>query len=137
MNPGQVLPSDPYAWCRNPACKHYNKDQTGKSRFNPLDSDGVPKRTKKPRKAVAKTPPEPKSEPIEPPDTEPEAVQKARARIKAVLDATEAQFSPGHVGLALAIVSQETGNDEAANSLIHEYNLTELYGIQPRDVQKS
>ena len=61
-----------------------------------------------------------------------EAVRRARARIKAVVDAVDDQFGSSAVGLALALVSQETGNNEAANILIRDYNLTELFGINPK-----
>lgn len=64
--------------------------------------------------------------------TEPSSLAKARARIRTVVERAASQFSPQTVGLALAIVSQETGNHDAANALIAEYGLTERYGIEPR-----
>lgn len=150
MDTGQVLKTDPYAWCRNKDCKKYNQDQSGKSRFKPLGDDAVKKSQtagywdaiRGKGKEGSKEPPpakpsKPKSLPMATPPVlvepkEPEPVRKARARIREVMEATEAQFGPNTIGLALAIVSQETGNHEAANSLIREYNLTKLYGIQPR-----
>lgn len=118
MDSGQVKKADPYAWCRNKKCIAYNSDQSsGATRFQALN--GV------------QPEPEPFKAEVDFP-AEPEAVSKARARIRSVLDATEAKFGSNAVGLALAIVSQETGNHEAANALINEYKLAEQYGIQPR-----
>lgn len=65
-------------------------------------------------------------------DGELDVVAKARKRIQLALDAVEKTYSKAVIGLALAIVSQQMGNNEAANALIAEYNLEELYGIQPR-----
>ncbi len=134
MDKGQVRKSDPYAWCRNKKCSEYNQDQTGgQSRFKPIPV--------KVKGIVIKTihcPPDPIEQAVkkamkEDPEQEPEAVTKARNRIRDVLKAVEAKFGTNAVGLALAIVSQETGSDEAANALIAEYRLSELYGIQQRD----
>lgn len=109
MDSGQVKKSDPYAWCRNKGCVRHNQDQTtdGSSRFDVLNeaSEG---------------------------SMEPDAVTKARARIKAVMSAAETQYGSNVVGLALAIVTQELGNHEAANSLIAEYELDKRFGIEPR-----
>jgi len=158
MDPGSVKTSDPYGWCRNKKCSRYNVDQSGESRFSPLEGEPVgtapttptapakpesdvvdpahdAKRQKSLRKSLAKTKakkeapeaPEPESE-----GDEPEAVRKARARIKKVVEAAKVQFGTQTVGLVLAICSQETGNHDAANQLIAEYNLTERFGIEPQ-----
>ena len=134
MDTGQVLPADPYAWCRNKACSNYNRDQDGKSRFPPLKGKRRKKKQTKP--SLPKLlPPSRLSTAVgtgRAGRAEGAAVAKARARIKAVIDATEEQYGPEAIGLALAIVSQETGNHAAANSLIREYRLLEKYGIQPK-----
>lgn len=62
---------------------------------------------------------------------EPEPIAKARARIKKLVgslvpEGTEA----ASVGIVLALLSQETGNQEAANHLIEQYGLTQRFGIQ-------
>jgi len=135
MDAGQVQKTDPYGWCRNEACDWFNKSQTDEPSFTPLPPGATPKtggctRVKKGRKPAPKArKAKPKAEPPRPGETE--AVTKARARIRSVVDAAEAQFGANTIGLALAIVSQETGNQDAANLLIKEYNLTELFGIQP------
>jgi len=160
MDAGQVLATDSYAWCRNQACAEYNKDQSGTSTFTPLTEHGV-KRIKSaaprplPKSETKKKSPAPAAPAIEAQpapvpvieaqpapsastSTQPAArvesaaVAKARARIRTVVEAAQSQFGVNAVGLALALVSQETGDQEAANALIREYNLTELFGILPR-----
>lgn len=37
MDAGPVKVEDTYGWCRNPSCDHYNQDQSGASRFKPLE----------------------------------------------------------------------------------------------------
>jgi type IV secretory pathway VirB10-like protein len=61
-----------------------------------------------------------------------EATVKARARIKKAIMTVQQTYSRNVIGLALAIVAQETGSHEAANALIREYKLDTAYGIQPR-----
>ena len=63
---------------------------------------------------------------------EPAAVKAARVRIREVLfQVIPGKYDASTVGIALALVSQETGNHAAANVLIAEYRLTEKYGILP------
>ena len=62
---------------------------------------------------------------------EPEALAKARRRLKGLL----AQIIPGgtpreSAGLVLAILSQETGNQRAAETLIDEFQLDKKFGLQ-------
>lgn len=76
--------------------------------------------------APAPEPPEPDEDDTE----EPEAVQKARARLKKMVKTATGDAPPAAIGLVLAIVSQETGNHAAANALIDEYDLTDLFGIK-------
>ena len=122
MDVGGVKKTDPYAWCRNGACSLHNRPQET-SRFSPLGekiTTGVPALDEAMAKGLPSVP------------AEPEAVAKARARIKDVMDAAETQFGSNAVGLALAIVTQELGNHEAANALIAEYDLAKRFGIEPR-----
>jgi len=128
MNPGPVQKDDPYGWCRNEACEWYNKSQTEMSSFTPLSADAMCQRIKQRTKTKVHRRAQKKKQ--EPPG-ESHAVIKARTRIKAVVSAAQEQLGPSTVGLALAIVTQETGNYEAANLLIKEYKLEKLYGIQP------
>jgi hypothetical protein len=193
MDPGAVKPADPYAWCRNAACSHFNQDQSGgTSRFQPQGGAAPAPAAKPAAKPVAKpvaaaakpatpakAPPKPaptseaaaKKAPVPviaprpaPPKTakptlpaladdallaaveasveeaaaerkagvEGEATAKARERIRKAMEAVEATYSRSVIGLALAIVAQETGSQAAANALITEFNLQEQYGIQPR-----
>ena len=52
------------------------------------------------------------------------------ARIKELLKDATAGAPRSAIGLVLALVSQETGNKLAANELIREHKLDELFGIQ-------
>lgn len=60
---------------------------------------------------------------------EPEAVTKARARIKKALTGG-GKYDQNVIGLALTILAQEMGNKDIADQLIDEYKLTERFGIQ-------
>jgi len=137
MDAGQVQKSDPYSWCRNKSCAWYNKSQTDDSSFTPLPGDGSGCKRLKKKKLRKKVKATKKAIAAKPKQTEAEPVTKARERIKRVLEAAEKQYGANAIGLALAIVSQETGNQKAANLLIEEYNLIELYGILPQKREKS
>lgn len=67
---------------------------------------------------------------VPPKPTEPEPIAKARRRLKDIL----AEVVKGHpreaAGLVLAILSQETGNQRAAEALIDEYKLDTKFGLQ-------
>ena len=63
-------------------------------------------------------------------DPEPEAIRKARARIKTLIEGATVGHPPQAVHLVLAIVNQETGNHTAANALITEYKLDDLFGLR-------
>ena len=67
------------------------------------------------------------------PEPEPEIVAKTRAMIVEQLKKLEVVHGKPMIGLALAIVAQETGSFEVANRLISEYGLRKLYGIKKRD----
>ena len=56
------------------------------------------------------------------------SVRMARQRIDKAIN-QDGAFSHNMIGLALAILSREDGQ-EAADKLVDEYNLTELYEIQ-------
>jgi len=71
--------------------------------------------------------------PVPPPQPVPElpAVAKTRDRIRALL--TKAQIDKSSkvtIGIALALLSQETGNHAAANALIVEHKLDVLLGLK-------
>jgi hypothetical protein len=101
---------DPWKYCRNSKCA---------TNLQPVASEAVA---------------QPSLPEVAPVPTEPEAVKKARVRIREILfRVIPGQFDASTVGVALALVSQETGNHAAANALIAEYSLTEKYGIQPVD----
>lgn len=145
MDSGTVRPDDSYAWCRNQGCAHYNIPQA-KSRFHPIAQvkltpvvEPVPVSKKSAVKPKAK----PKgdlgqlsklidSAPTLLAPTENAVVLTARERIQQVIAGVEQAYSRNIIGLALAIVAQELGSYDAANKLIEEYKLQELYGILPR-----
>lgn len=61
---------------------------------------------------------------------EPEAIRKARERIREfVREVTKGQQKEA-IGLVLALVNQETGSHKAANALIDEMNLDKTFGIR-------
>lgn len=61
---------------------------------------------------------------------EPEAVQVARKRLRAMIKQATGDAPPEAIGLVLAILTQETGNHAAANTLIAEYGLDKTFGIK-------
>lgn len=180
----KVKPSDPYAYCRNKACKQYTfrtlgadfdpkkgvkadlaaalkvgakakvrmlgtplLDRQGRVVVEPggklaptivahpetgipVPSDTRPAETKPTSKRGRKRAAVPVSEAPKRP-AEPEALAKARRRLKGLL----AQIIPGgtpreSAGLVLAILSQETGNQRAAETLIDEFELDKKFGLQ-------
>jgi hypothetical protein len=68
--------------------------------------------------------------PRSPFEPEPDALKKARARIKTLIAGATTGHPPQAVHLVLAIVNQETGNHKAANALIEEYKLDEMFGLR-------
>lgn len=76
-----------------------------------------------PKVAVAK---KPKQEVAE----EPEAIAKARARLKVLLKQATDGAPDQSIGLVLAILNQETGNTKAANVLIDDYGLEKAFGLK-------
>lgn len=61
--------------------------------------------------------------------TELPAVAKARERIREILKQVASGAPPAAVGLVLAIVNQETGNQVSANALIDEFELDKKFGL--------
>lgn len=109
-----VVKSMAWAWCRNSACKLNGVDQS------------------KPVMAVESTSIASDSSVLKAKvQSEPEAITRARERIRAVLKAAihsdkDRTVSRSTMGLVLALASQETGNHTAANALIDEHELTKL-----------
>lgn len=59
-------------------------------------------------------------------------VKQARDRIKRALT-QNGQYTPNLIGLVLTMLAQELDNNEIANKLIDDYNLSARYGIHKRD----
>lgn len=139
---------DPWAFCRNEACKLYGQDQTGgkasaalsvpKGKPLPPKLPALPHAKKgKPAPAV-KTAATPGKDPFKEmsealkarsvPKTEPEEIKRARARIKEALH-VNGEYTKSVVGLTLALAAQELGSQDVANRLIDEFDLTKL-GIE-------
>jgi len=82
----------------------------------------------------AKPSPPPSAEPVPETEdaygTEPESVRKARSRIRSLVRSVVQGQHVQAIQLVLALVNQETGNHKAANVLITEYKLDEIFGIQ-------
>lgn len=98
-----------------------------------------------PAEKAAKAAPEPAPKPVSkrgraraavpasavpPKPTEPEPIAKARRRIKDILSEVVKGHPREAAGLVLAILSQETGNQRAAEALIDEYKLDTKFGLQ-------
>jgi hypothetical protein len=62
------------------------------------------------------------------PANEPEAVTKARGRIRRALQ-QNGNYTHNIIGLVLTMLAQELGNKDIANQLIDEYQLTKRFGI--------
>lgn len=148
----KVRPADPYRFCRNEKCTRCGPSgitpspEPGPSRgMKELTDKDATKRLAKSKAAqkVTVTPPEPKPE--RPPTRakrrtvsaaqpekpgEPPAVAKARARIRALLESVTKDAPKVSVGLVLAILNQETGNHKAANQLIDDFKLDQVFGLE-------
>lgn len=59
-----------------------------------------------------------------------EAVKRARKALKPLIEKTTKGKPPISIGLVLAILNQETGNNKAANVLIEEYQLDKVFGLK-------
>jgi hypothetical protein len=125
----KVKKSDPWAFCRNRACETFGHDQARHAFV--VQKGKPPTRARGRRARTRKTVPSPGVPPSAP--VEPEAVQKARARIKELVRKLAHGRPEASVGLVLALVNQETGNQKAANALIAEYRLDELFGVKKFD----
>jgi hypothetical protein len=60
-------------------------------------------------------------------------VQKARARIRRLVERTTSNAPRLAVSLVLALINQETGNHRAANEIIDEFGLEKRFGLQKFD----
>lgn len=127
-----VSPEAPWAFCRNSACELYGKNQAA-SEASPPPRGKVEKLGPKIPLKVAK-PIEPPPAPVPKPVSEAEAVKRARARIREALNVNGA-YTKAAVGLTLTLVAQELGDNDIANNLIDEFNLTESFGIEKRAVK--
>jgi hypothetical protein len=138
MDPGSVRKTAPWAYCRNENCErrgvNQSKDEalrelnkqvasSGKSKPKPK---GSPELKKALKTLLPKAKPKPKPEPVK---TEPEAIQKARLRIREAL-AINGTYSKAVIGLTLTIIAQEMKSHEFANRLIDEFDLAKVYGIE-------
>lgn len=96
----------------------------------PLAIPAMPKPDTKPvSKRGVKRAAVPSSEaPRKPKEAEPLA--KARERIRGLISDVAAGAPRQSVGLVLALLSQETGSQAAANALIDEFDLASKYGLQ-------
>jgi hypothetical protein len=64
------------------------------------------------------------------PPGEPEAIAKARSRLRALLAEVAGGKTREEVGLVLAILNQESKNQRAAEVLIDEFELDKKFGLQ-------
>lgn len=150
----KVKKSDAWAWCRNRECELFGKDlSNGVYGDHPSDGDTeqgreatrqmfteskpmtdayqdqvdkkTPSRKRRKRKSIPAAGVPPGEKP------EPEAIQKARQRIRELLKQVVPKDAPPvSIGLTLALVNQETGNTQAANVLIDEYQLEDKFGVK-------
>lgn len=94
-----------------------------------VDQDRPPSRSRSRRAQMAsQAKKNPEATPVA--SEEPEAVQKARKRLKGMIEQAVGDAPPEAIGLVLAIVTQETGNHAAANALISEYRLDKVFGLK-------
>lgn len=103
----------PYAYCRNASCGLFGKNQSL--------ADGNHQSTQS--KVLS-----PATSALPLPEEHP-AVKKARRRIGEAIRGKKS-VAPNMVGLALTVMAQEIGSFKAANALIDDFGLADLYGIQ-------
>ena len=145
----KVSPEDPYQFCRNSACpcwgwrtddsapapeaqtaaQEVEQEQPEPAPTAPAPPEGARLlRRRAPHKAGNPPPALPPSVPVDEPKS---PVDAARESLR-LLVGTQKWDDPkaaAAVGLTLALLSQETGNHEAANVLIDKYDLGR-FGIQ-------
>lgn len=126
----KVKPSDPWKFCRNAHCSSFSGEELVSvekavervpRRKRPLK---IPKVLENAVKKIPVEPPKP-AEPAENPH-----VALARKQIRVVLETITKGKEPVAIGLILAVLNQETGNYDAANSLIEKYDLEKLFGFK-------
>lgn len=130
-----VKKADPYAFCRNVKCELHGDIRQTKLKLEPAHKDAKAKAKPKRKRTRAKPKQTHKQKPLCEDCgrlkcvCEPEMIKKARVRIRNAIGGGD--HARNAIGLALAIVAQEMGSNDVASKLIKEFNLTELYGIQP------
>ena len=140
--------TDPWRFCRNKKCELFLRDQTisgeptvvgakpvadEKKRGDQIAQDllDAPPEKVATKKVVKAHGPQLQSLLAGNGRAEHQAIAITRARIRATLEEAGAgDYDHNIVGIALALLSQETGNHAAANALIDEYKLDERFGIQ-------
>jgi hypothetical protein len=127
---GKVAKGDPWAFCRNEACVHHGVNQTMPRPTSPPSAGselGKQTTTVKHthRRLRRRTVPAPT-----PMSKEPDTIRNARQRIRSIVKSVVHDKERSAVQLVLAMVNQETGNTAAANCIIKEYRLDELFGLK-------
>lgn len=119
----RVSKSDPYLYCRSATCSEARPD------VQALPSAEYVAKQPATRALASRK----KSLPTSAVQGEAPQIAKARARIRELLATVAPKGTPrSAVGLVLALVTQETGDKAAANALIREHNLEELFGLVPQ-----
>ena len=126
----KVKPSDPYQYCRNAKCAEYCAKHAPEQDAPKLLAPDPPKGGPASVEVIAKTerPLRRRARPASDRTTKPQdssPVATARARIRMLV----AEGDPAALGLTLALLNQEVGNQAAANALIDEYKLDEKFGL--------
>lgn len=136
----KVRKADPWAFCRNETCQKCGVDQALEG---PKLTPGVAKEMERRVAAPAPASDKPRakgrrklkrrsvpSAGVPPTKAEPETIRKARARIRIIVQSVVKDKERSAVQLVLAMMNQETGNTQAANLIISEYKLDELFGLK-------
>jgi hypothetical protein len=118
----RVLSGAPWAFCRNEACSLFGTNQSTPQ--EPLTAETHKEvRSRAPLRRGLKR----RSVPLR---NEPDAISKARVRIRTLVADVTKGVDKNAVQLVLAILNQEIGHKGAANSIIDEYRLDEIFGLQ-------
>lgn len=141
MDAGRVRKTEPWAFCRNEKCERYGANQAKDEALRELNKQIAasgktktkPKASPELKKAFKTLLPKSKPKPEKPTaplkKAEPEAIQKARLRIREAL-AINGTYSKAVIGLTLTIIAQEMKSHDFANRLIDEFDLAKVYGIE-------
>jgi hypothetical protein len=128
--------SDPYAFCRNDKCKYsiYKGSKAEREKVSSAAKQSVVEKHDQPKETKAeplktKRRARPASEAATPP--EPFVIAETRAKVKLVLARAIPEETPKvAIGLMLAVLNHELGSYEAANSIIRQYQLGQLFGFE-------